>query len=69
MNEPIWSSKAIRITAAVCFDVKANSGVVLGMFIGEGEVATDHHLTPDQARTLACALIEGADAADAAREG
>jgi hypothetical protein len=67
MSEPIWTSEAIRVSDAVCFDVKTNSSVVLGLFIGQGEVATDHHLTPEKAMELADALTEGATRCLAAR--
>lgn len=60
MNEPIWTSEAIRVSDAVCFDVKVNDGVVFGAFIGQGEAATDYHMTPDHADAIAKALTEGA---------
>lgn len=64
-----WASEAIRISDAVCFDVKANHAVVLGLYIGKGEVAADHQLSPADARAIATALNTAADACERANGG
>lgn len=65
----LWASGPIQIRDELHADIKATaSTVTLGTY-NDAVQATDLVLTPDQARTLACALIEGADRADAAREG
>ena len=63
--EIIWASSPIQIRDELKVDVKASADTVtLGTF-NDAVQAIDLVLTPDQARTLACALIEGADRADA----
>ncbi|MBT2142718.1 MULTISPECIES: hypothetical protein [unclassified Rhodanobacter] len=65
----LWASGPIQIRDELHADVKATaSTVILGTY-NDAVQASDLVLTPDQARTIACALIEGADAAEAAREG
>jgi hypothetical protein len=66
MNNPTWSSDAIRITEAVCVDVKAApASVVLGLFIGNGELATDIAMDAENAERIAHALLDGAKQARA----
>ncbi len=58
-----WTSAPLHLTPHVCVDVKADSkGVTLGQV--DGVSLHNLHLTPDQARTAACMLIEGADKAE-----
>lgn len=57
----LWTSEAIRITPALCMDVKAFSeDVTLGIVVDGMQMLEDIHLSPSQARELAKALIEGA---------
>jgi hypothetical protein len=66
MNNPTWSSDAIRITDAVCVDAKASPGVVvLGLFIGSGELATDLAMDAENADRISDALREAAKQARA----
>lgn len=59
----IWQSTPIKVDG-MTVDVRAdNHGVTQGRTVG-GIYASDLLLTPDQARELACALIEGADKAE-----
>lgn len=63
MNAP-WQSKPITVDG-IAMDVRTNTAgkVVIGKQIGD-VYAADLALTPDQARSIACALIEGADKAE-----
>lgn len=65
----LWASSPIQIHDELHADVKASAEAVTFGTYNDAVQATELVLTPDQARTIACALIEGADAADAAREG
>jgi hypothetical protein len=60
----IWQSNPIQIDG-ILMDVRANEAgnVVVGKQVGD-VYAADTSLTPDQARTLAVALIDGADHAE-----
>lgn len=64
MQTRIWTSKALHITTDTCVDVKADDqGVVLGQ-LGSAWLH-NLHLTPDQSRIIARALLQGADEAEA----
>jgi hypothetical protein len=60
----IWQSTPIQIDG-ILMDVRTteSGNVVVGKEVGE-VYAADTSLTPDQARTLAVALIDGADHAE-----
>lgn len=65
MHGQVWGSEAIHIDADTCVDVKAsNQGVVLGQL--GGVWFHDLHLSPEQAKRIAKALLQGADEATAA---
>lgn len=61
----LWQSKPITVDG-IAMDVRTNAAgkVVIGKQVGD-VYAADLALTPDQARTLAYALLEGADHAEA----
>jgi hypothetical protein len=61
----IWHSNPIQIDG-IAMDVRTTEAgnVVVGKQVGD-VYAADTSLTPDQARTLAVALIDGADHAEA----
>jgi hypothetical protein len=61
----IWQSTPIQIDG-ILMDVRTteSGNVVVGKEVGD-VYAADTSLTPDQARTLAVALIDGADHAEA----
>jgi hypothetical protein len=66
--ETIWTSAPIAIRGELYAEVKvsANGEITFGTYndaVQAGETA----YTSDQARSIACALIEGADKADEAR--
>jgi hypothetical protein len=60
----IWQSTPIKIDG-ILMDVRTteSGNVVVGKEVGD-VYAADTSLTPDQARTLAVALIDGADHAE-----
>lgn len=60
-----WSSEALHLNPYTCIDVKADEA---GVTLGQVDAVSLHniHLTPDQCRTLACYLIDGAEHAEVA---
>jgi hypothetical protein len=61
MSSATWTSAPIQLTETVFVDVTASAeGVTFGESANH-TIAFDTHLTPDQARSLAYALLEGAD--------
>jgi hypothetical protein len=68
MSSTTWSSNPIQLTETVFVDVHATAD---GVTFGESAnhtIAADTHLTPDQARSIAYALLQGADECEKARE-
>jgi len=62
-----WQSASVAVDG-ITIDIKADAdGVELGKTV-DGLYASDLHLTPEQARAIADALIEGAARCLAARE-
>lgn len=59
-----WESKHITTHCGMELHVSASQGVVDIHRTVDGVDAQDTALTPDQARTLAAALIDGADHAE-----
>lgn len=64
-HEPIiWTSQAMHITPATCVDIKVASGTVILGQLGDTWLH-DLHLTPEEADSIAYALLEGAQQARA----
>ena len=59
-----WASAPIHIRDELQVDVKASAESVTFGTYNDAVQASDLVLTPDQARSIACALIEGADRVD-----
>lgn len=66
MTPTIWNAEPIHLASDLDLHVSASAGVVTSGKTVNNVYASDLKLTPDQARAFACALIEGADKAEAA---
>lgn len=62
----IWSSEQFNLDDCISVDVKATAGAVNLRQSGEN-LLHDLHLTPEQADSIAYALLEGAQRARGAR--
>lgn len=66
MTSYLWQSDSVLVGVRVHVDVKASEkSVVLAQ--GDDVWFHDLHLTPESARSIAVALIEGADKCESAR--
>jgi hypothetical protein len=67
MSSTTWSSNPIQLTETIFVDVHASAeGVTFGESANH-TIATDTHLSPDQARSIAYALLQGADECERAQ--